>query len=155
MDLFKTIYEPLIQAGTIKAFDLYTLDDATERDDHCANIYNKSLLYLVSHAFEEQPRIPLVRPNGTPILGMARDVAEGIPAKFWQPKSREFYVAPAATETDARRHGDFDNDPATLRTTLGRIIKGPADDAPVLTAPSPAGAASTRAKLNAVLEARF
>ena len=155
MDVFKTIYEPLIQAGTINAFDLYTLDDATERDDHCANIYNKSLLYLVSHAFEEQPRIPLVRPNGTPILGMARDVAEGIPAKFWQPKSREFYVAPAATETDARRHGDFDNDPATLRTTLGRIIKGPADDAPVLTAPSPAGAASTRAKLNAVLEARF
>lgn len=154
MALFEQVYRPLVEAGKIRAFDLYTLDEATERDDHCANIYHKSLLYLVSHAFEKQPRIPLVAKNGTPLLGLARDVAK-LPAKFWQAKSRKHYLAPADAETDARHHGDFDNDPATLRTTLGRIIQGSAQDAPVLTAPSPVGAANTRAKLNAVLEARF
>lgn len=31
---------------------LYTLTDAAEQDDHCAHVYNKSLLYLVSNAFD-------------------------------------------------------------------------------------------------------
>ena len=48
-----------------------SLSDQAERDDHCANIYHKSLLYLVSHAFEATPRIPLVR-DGVPIVGMEK-----------------------------------------------------------------------------------
>lgn len=155
MDLFEDVYRPLIVGGQIKSFDLYTLDDGTERDDHCANIYHKSLLYLVSAAFENRPRIPIVRKNGTALLGLARDVERDIPASFWQPKSREWYVAPSATETDARHHGDFDNDPATLRATLERVIRGPVDEAPVLTVPSVAGVATKRAKLEAALEVRF
>ena len=149
------IYRPLIDAGKIKSFDLYTLDDATERDDHCANIYHKSLLYLVSGAFEKKPRIPLLRKNGTALLGLERDVKDDIPAKFWEVKSRNWYRAPADPQSDARHHGDFDNDPATLRTTLERIIRGTTEEAPVLMMPSQAGAATKRAKLEAALEARF
>lgn len=155
MELFEKVYRPLIEKGHIRSFDLYTLDDATERDDHCANIYHKSLLYLVSGAFEAKPRIPLIRKDGTALLGLARDVDRDIPANFWNAQSRNWYVAPAATQSDARHHGDFDNDPATLRTTLERITRGAAVATPVLTAPSPPGAATTRAKLNSVLGARF
>jgi hypothetical protein len=155
MELFEEIYRPLIEGGQIKAFDLYTLDDGTEQDDHCANIYHKSLLHLVSAAFEKRPRIPLVRENGTAILGLARDVERDIRPQFWAPRSREWYVAPAASEADARHHGDFDNDAATLRTTLGRITRGSVEEALVLNAPSQAGVATKRAKLDAALEARF
>jgi len=155
MALFNDIYRPLIEGGQIKAFDLYTLDDATERDDHCANIYHKSLLYLVSGAFEERARIPLIRKDGTALLGMARDVERDVAAGFWGPKSRKWYLAPAASESDARHHGDFDNDPPTLKSTLERITRGAIEEAPVLTVPSPAGAATARAKLNAALQARY
>lgn len=154
MRLFNDVYRPMIEAGQIGAFDLYTLDDATERDDHCANIYHKSLLYLVSAAFEESPRIPLVGGKGTELLGLARDVAEAIPGAFWNAKSRKWYRAPAAAQSNARHHGDFDNDPETLRATLARVTRSVVAGTPVLTAPSKAGREATRARLNAVIGAR-
>ena len=120
MQLFQDVYRPMIEAGSIEAFDLATLDDFTERDDDCANIYHKSLLYLVSAAFEAEARIPIKRPNGTPILGLARDVASAIPKSFWT-KGRRWIVAPGDPHCTAHHHGDFDNDANTLRTTLRRI----------------------------------
>ena len=154
MQLFNDVYRPLIDKGRISAFDLYTLDDATERDDDCADIYHKSLLYLVSAAFEKEARIPLVRKNGTALLGMARDVARDIPGSFWNAKSRNWYTAPVANESNARHHGDFDNDPETLRSTLARITRAAVGAAPVLPMPSPPGAAAQRARLNALIGAR-
>ncbi len=52
--LFKQHHLPLVKGSgrAIREFALYTLNDSAERDDHCAHIYNKSLLYLVSNAFE-------------------------------------------------------------------------------------------------------
>lgn len=154
LQLFNEVYRPVIEKGQVGAFDLYTLDDATERDDHCANIYHKSLLYLVSAAFEKNPRIPLVRNDGTALLGLARDVDRHVPAAFWNVKSRNWHRAPASDKSNARHHGDFDNDPETLRATLARITRAPVGVAPVLTAPSAAGTAATRAKLNTVIGAR-
>lgn len=126
MDLFKSAYKPLIDAGKVKAFDLFTLDDTTERDDNCANIYNKSLLYLVSAAFEAKARIPLIRPNGTPLLGLARDVSGELPAGFWNKASRRWFQAPQPGISEARHHGDFNDDSATLLTGLQRITGGSA-----------------------------
>jgi pimeloyl-ACP methyl ester carboxylesterase len=153
LDLFNEVYKPLIEAGKIKSFDLYTLDDATERDDHCANLYNKSLLYLVSAAFEKRARIPVVQKHGTPLLGLARDVEREIPKKFWDVNSRTWFTAPAHSETDARHHGDFDNDVATLRSTLERITRGTAVGAApeLLKLSSAAGIATARSKLDAAL----
>mgnify|MGYP002623904991 FL=1 len=70
VDLFLDTYCPAIENGAIERFALYTLSDQAEQDDHCAHVYNKSLLYLVSNAFEERFRIPLLRPHGEAILGM-------------------------------------------------------------------------------------
>lgn len=120
MDLFEATYLPLIKTGVIEAFDLYILDDATELDDDCADIYHKSLLYLVSDAFEARPRIPLIQ-DGVPLLGLERDVKAQIDASLWKKPNAMLYRAPGVA-SEARHHGDFDNDAMTLKSTLRRIV---------------------------------
>ena len=71
IDLFRQTYLSLLRRRRIESLAIFTLSEEAERDDHCAHIYNKSLLHLVSNAFEARPRIPLVR-DGVPLLGMAR-----------------------------------------------------------------------------------
>ena len=46
-------------------FALFTLTDKAEQDDNCANIYHKSLLYLVSNAFESS-EAPAGKRRGAP-----------------------------------------------------------------------------------------
>lgn len=117
MKTFDTVFKPMVEKKQIEAFDLYTLDDATEQADDCADIYHKSLLYLVSAALEEVPRI--WTRGGTPLLGLERDAA-AIDKAFWRSGAADWYVAPGAQST-ATHHGDFDDDPKTLLTTLARI----------------------------------
>jgi hypothetical protein len=38
----------------------FILTDVAERQDNCANVYRRSLLYLVSNAFEHQRQVPLL-----------------------------------------------------------------------------------------------
>ena len=97
--------------------------------------------------------IPMVQKHGTPLFGLARDIERKIPRKFWDVKSRNWFVAPAHDETGARHHGDFDNDPATLRSTLERITSGSAVGAApeLMKLSSAAGIASARVKLDAAL----
>ena len=74
VDLFKKCYLPAINDNTINRFALFILNNQAENDDNCGKIYNKSLLYLVSNAFEKRFRIPLFRPDGESILGMQKFV---------------------------------------------------------------------------------
>ena len=131
IDLYKQIYEPRIKDGRIRAFRLFTLDDRTEQDDHCANIYHKSLLYLVSHSFEKRPRIPFIQ-SGTPVLGLEKDVRKAFKQSDWDGKKQRWFIAPAAAESDAAHHGDFDDDRKTRETTLAMIsgARGPAQAVP-------------------------
>jgi pimeloyl-ACP methyl ester carboxylesterase len=123
VDFFNAHYRPLIENNRIETFDLYTLDDVTERDDNCGGIYHKSLLYLVSSAFEKMPRNPSER-DGVPLLGLARDInADKQLSSIFRKSNCNWYKAPAANESDARHHGDFDDDDATLQSTLKRILK--------------------------------
>src|SRR3546814_2099304 len=77
MDMFLMSYVPAIEARKVDRACLFTLTDKAEQDDSCAGIYNKSLLYLVAHAFEQQARSWIDRrlSQGTPIAGMARFIA--------------------------------------------------------------------------------
>jgi len=63
VQLFKDKFFPLIQNNDALRPTLYVLSDKGERDDDVGP-YGKSLLYLVSNAFE--------RKRETPILGMER-----------------------------------------------------------------------------------
>lgn len=127
--LFKESYLPAIDQGLIDRFALFTLTDRAEQDDHCANIYHKSLLYLVSNAFEETARIPMVQPDGEPILGMQKCVAEdaGVNGLFKQEKA-DWILSPntkpmgSMHASQSMHHGDFDDDEATVKATLARIL---------------------------------
>ena len=77
MDFYRENYLPAIRGGSIKQFTIFTLTDRAEQDDDCANIYHKSLLYLVSHAFEKELRKPWFRDaDGEPLLGMEKFVGK-------------------------------------------------------------------------------
>ncbi len=128
MALFEEAYAPAIQEGRIRDFAVYTLTDMAERDDDCARVYNKSLLYLVSNAFEKRPRIPILRPDGEPLLGMARFVDQSPVMKSLLRDGRvEWVRAPNDLPvTDrgasaAHSHGGFDDDGPTVKSTLARI----------------------------------
>ncbi len=120
MDLFDSHLRPLIEAGEIERFALYTLDDVSERKDTCLDIYRKSLLYLVSRAFEENVGNPWSR-RGERLLGLAEHGANDLPQSFWNRPGREWHVAPASPMSDAARHGAFDNDKVTLESTFSAI----------------------------------
>ncbi len=95
-------------------FSIYNLTDQAERDDSVAEIYRKSLLYLVSRAFENERKMPIV--------GMDR---------FWRdhrkPRKIAYYLAgrnygPQPVSM-SKTHGGFDEDPLTLNHVLARIVK--------------------------------
>jgi hypothetical protein len=131
MSLFDAVYRPALEGGNIRRLALYTLTDRAEQDDHCARVYNKSLLYLVSNAFEARARIPLIRPEGVPLLGMARFVGThaGLSTLIRQGKVM-WIQAPNALPpgtpgaSASVGHGGFDDDKATVASTLAFILGG-------------------------------
>lgn len=128
MKQFKQSYLPAIDSGKIGRFTLFTLSDKAEQDDHCARIYNKSLLYLVSNAFEKEPRIPLFR-DGEPLLGLEKCVKEDSRVRDLFSSRKSDWVSAPNDQRDkvqnystARCHTDFDDDEATVRATLARML---------------------------------
>jgi pimeloyl-ACP methyl ester carboxylesterase len=132
VELFKTSYLPTLQNGGIGAFTLFTLTDKAEQDDNCGKIYNKSLLYLVSNAFEETPRVPVFRPDGDAILGMEKfiradkeirllfNTTSGLNASWvLSPNTADIGSADGSRSA---HHGDFDDDKATVLATVARIM---------------------------------
>jgi N-acetylmuramoyl-L-alanine amidase/Papain family cysteine protease len=144
-ELFLETYAPAIKASTIERAALFALHDAVEQDDHCANIYHKSLLYLVSNAFEEATtRRPFAHDRGTPLLGMEKFVQAQSPfadkqvVKLISDQQLELILTPnldsrtpVAQQSSSRHHGDFDDDELTVKATLARIL-GPDKDQQVL-----------------------
>lgn len=122
-----------LYAETLEKLDvattMFALGREAERGDNCGGVYRKSLLYLVSRAFE---------PDENPeILGMEefwREQFAGIGDAVWAPTGPG--DGPAARSL-SRSHGGFDNDPATMESVLRRIRAIPADK-PV-TPPFPKG----------------
>lgn len=129
IELFRRTYLPLVRSGQIERFALFTLTDQAEQDDNVAGIYRKSLLYLVSRALEEKPRVPLDRTyRGVPLLGLARDLeSEPDLVDLFSAKNAHWVRAPntalygSPDASTARSHGDFDTDRPTLAATLARI----------------------------------
>ena len=116
---------------------LYVLSDVGERDDDvgvgAVAPYGKSLLYLVSNAFEGK--------RGTPLLGMARYLTPQPDSESdVDPELRELFsrqvdghqslvIAGEAHEdgdpfskSRSDSHGGFDNDPDTMNSVLSRIL---------------------------------
>ena len=129
-ELFKQTYLPAIASSRIERFAQYSLTDKAEQDDTCANIYRKSLLYLVSHAFEEVERIPGPGDRqGTPIMGMERAILGDAEIRaLFERENADLVMAPnnqsdeSMSASKARRHGDFDDDLPTVSSSFKRIL---------------------------------
>jgi hypothetical protein len=124
VDLFKQAYLPAVKDGSIGRLALFALSDKAEQDDHVARIYNKSLLYLVSRAFEAQRY-----GEGTPIVGMEKWIArDDALRQLFTSGAADLVFSPndvPAGGIDASRsteHGAFDDDLATVQSTLARIL---------------------------------
>lgn len=93
---------------------IYNLTDKREQDDSVGTVYRKSLLYLVSNAFERQ--------RGRPLLGME---------KFSSTlRSRNgldiVYAGGSGKRSDSHSHSGFDNDVSTMNDILKGILGAPA-----------------------------
>ncbi len=99
----------------VDRLDIYNLSERAERDDHVGQIYRKSLLYLVSRAFEETVDPP------APILGLAECSTR------WEAHPSgclhvHYASQSKSAKSNARGHGDFDNDPATMNAVLRAVL---------------------------------
>jgi hypothetical protein len=133
VDTFKQLLLPGLEAGQIPLPSMYLLSDNLERGDSVGP-YGKSLLYLVSNAFEGT--------RGVPILGMKHFVdddkelaglfagnVDGRPALVvsqggpLDPTQEAAAIQQGASVSHS--HGGFDNDTATMNSVLVRVLGGP------------------------------
>ena len=133
--LFKEKYLPLAEANDLLRPTIYALSDKGERDDDVGP-YGKSLLYLISNAFEDKRETPilgmekfingknddLIQKHIDPVIDeMLQKKINGWPslviAGFAPPKQEE---GPSICRSDS--HGGFDNDSFTLNSVLHRIL---------------------------------
>jgi hypothetical protein len=123
---------PRLRQGDVKRFSAFGLNPTRELDDVCGArgvaIYRKSLLYLVSRAFE----IPLDSDaTDVPLIGMARFADDVVgetsyaravesledAALVWSPSAK-----PTNCRADSSSHGGFDDDNPTMTSVLLRIL---------------------------------
>ena len=124
IDEFKRAFLDPISAGTCPRPSLYILSDVGERDDSVGP-YGKSLLYLVSNAFEGR--------RETPLLGMETFLTRDPDLNTLfagQVDGRPAVVVAGLDQgpgsvSRSSTHGGFDNDPDTLNSVLHRILNGP------------------------------
>ncbi|WP_333969941.1 C1 family peptidase [Alteromonas mediterranea] len=108
--LFNETLAPLIESEHIASTTVYNLSGPLEKNDHVARIYQKSLLYLVSNAFESKTAMPL--------LGMAAFNAPIANVTFKYSEGKE------GDSTAATSHGGFDSDVDTMNSVLTDITGG-------------------------------
>ncbi|MBO6919723.1 MAG: hypothetical protein JJ858_14940 [Rhizobiaceae bacterium] len=117
IDVFKKNFSPLIgQSGGIKVLNQYNLIDQRELDD-TVGPYGKSLLYLVSRAFEDEYKTK-ARDKSMPLLGMEK-YKELVDLHN---KHTIHYAGRNDRITNSKTHGGFDNDRATMNHILKTIL---------------------------------
>lgn len=138
-DTFRTLTEPLLGAGQgVDALTVYTMRRDFERDDNCAGIYRKSLLYFVSGACEAEIDAPLLGledalradPGLAALFGLGQPGA-GTAEVVWS----KSVLTDGRSATRAVHHGDFDNDASTMNSVMRRVLG--LDDADPLPAAFP------------------
>ncbi len=129
IDLFKQMLIPRLASGGVRRLELYTMDEEAEKDDDLIEplgvpVYGKSLLYLVSGAFEPERNAGILGVeerfrNDADVTGLfPPDGAHRL--EFSHAKGK-----PHNPATTSRKHGCFDNDDATMRSVLGTIVGAP------------------------------
>ena len=118
VEFFFEHYTAPMTSKLVKAAHLFQLDDTTERDDNVALVYRKSLLYLVSRAYQQKGKV-------VPLLGMARyydEVARRLAAIGLAGALPNLVTKRDTAMTESDSHGGFDNDLATMNAMLELIL---------------------------------
>ena len=115
IDEFVQYALPAIKSGRCPKATMYILNEQQELDD-TVGPYGKSLLWLVSNAFEDK--------RGTPLLGMKHYIKSRL--SIQQSAFIEIIesVGKGATggQCTSETHGGFDNDPITMNAVVSRIL---------------------------------
>jgi len=117
-EVFFSRYSGAVRGGpelSIGGTAIYNLNDRVEQNDNVAKVYRKSLLYLVSNAFEDE--------RETPLLGMAK-FNDQIPLSEYNGRLEFVYStgrADGEPRTASTSHGGFDNDIHTMNDILKRV----------------------------------
>ncbi len=117
VDAFAARVVPHLAAGRVARYAQFHLaDDVEQRDPTCRPLlgYGRSLLYLVSEAFEHGVR--------TPILGLERYFAQFVAGLPPAARARVRGWTAPAEHSRCVTHGGFDDDEATMRAVV-RLIK--------------------------------
>lgn len=120
VELFTAGMQPFLKAPfpsfRVAEMTIYNLSDELEQADEVTGAYNKSLLYLVSNAFEED--VPDAR-----ILGM-ENFCQTVERRVLPRLSVHYSKGnvPGARVTAGATHGGFDNDPLTMNHILRRVV---------------------------------
>lgn len=113
VDEFDKKVRPHLQAGRLPKFQQFHLSSRAESDDPSCGPYRRSLLYLVSEAFEGGRSVP--------ILGM-QDFWDQY-ASVTQLPNTTAYVSPTVVGSTTQ-HGDFDEDLAIRTRILDFVTDG-------------------------------
>ncbi|WP_457674901.1 C1 family peptidase [Thiolapillus sp.] len=118
LDWYRETYVPALDDSgrlRIREMSIYNLRDHLEQDDTVTALYHKSLLYLVSNAFEREREKPLL---GMQKFSSAVERVGDLP---------HIHCSSGSTGkiTRSTTHGGFDNDPWTLNHILKRVLGKP------------------------------
>ncbi len=121
--LFETHYYPYLIAPPrqfgIDRMRVLNLNDRLEQDDTVGGVYRKSLLYLVSRAFEERPPEALLGMQVHADELMNKDKMDAVADRF----AFDYADGRPSGVTESVSHGGFDNDAASMNTLLRNILE--------------------------------
>jgi hypothetical protein len=131
------------EIGAAKAIErlvMFTMTRNVERDDNCAQVYRKSLLYLIFHALERNPKTDLLgleesirrNPRLRALFGLGGGAGPG--EIVWSPSGPD----EGRSASRSRSHGGFDNDAPTMNSILRRVC-GLDDNDPIFPFPEEHG----------------
>jgi len=127
---FGRLVQPVLgdpgKGNRVEHLNVYTMDEQRERADRLAAVYSKSLLYLVSNALDGV--------DNSPILGLQESIRaddalddqkqgglfhpdSAHASVFWSDNSGRF-----ERRTNAKKHGDFDDDESTMNSVAHSIL---------------------------------
>jgi len=148
VDEFKKQLVPLVtgEGAGVQRLTLFTMNRLRELDDHCAQVYRKSLLYLIHFALEPERR--------EAILGLEESLrADNDLRRFFGlggalPDRGSVVFSPTGEKmgrsaTSSLSHGGFDEDPPTLESIARRALG--LEDADPLPRPYPRARAADSA----------
>ncbi|MFE5407373.1 caspase family protein [Microbacterium sp. NPDC056569] len=127
LDTFEAQLLPLAETGKIHDVSIFTMDEKHEKRDNTAGVYRKSLLYLVSRAFEAE--------RDAKILGLDEHLrSAGRTMAYLGDDPARLVKGPTSqgrlSSTQATSHGDFDNDVETMMSLARRVLGVPDSDEP-------------------------